>query len=78
MDWLESHDAIISYTMKRLSLIDYLGQSRVIVGRKQGVSLRFNSSLQLHKSMHKGCKLYTILVLNEKGDMEGLENLHVV
>jgi hypothetical protein len=62
MDWLESHDAILNCKTKWLSLTDDLGQSRVIVGRNQGVSLRFISSLQLHKSMHKGCKLYAILV----------------
>jgi hypothetical protein len=78
MDWLESHDAILNCKMKWLSLTDDEGQRRVIVGRNQGVSLRFISSLQLQKSMHKGCKLYAILALNEKGEAEGLENLLVV
>jgi hypothetical protein len=64
MYWLESHDAILNFNMEQLSLIDDLGQNRVIVGRNQGVSLGFISSLQLHKSMHKGCKLYVILALN--------------
>jgi hypothetical protein len=50
----------------------------VIVGQNQGVSLSFISSFQLRKSMHKGCKLYVILALNEKGVAEGLENLPVV
>jgi hypothetical protein len=49
----------------------------VIVGRNQGVSLRFVSSLQLQKSVRKGCKLYAILALNEKGVPEGLEHLPV-
>jgi hypothetical protein len=40
--------------------------------------LRFISSLQLWKSMHKGCNIYVILALNEKGIEEGLENLPVV
>jgi hypothetical protein len=44
----------------------------------QGVSLRFISSLQLQKSMCKGCKIYAILALNEKGVAEGLEHLPVV
>jgi hypothetical protein len=66
MDWLESHDAILNCKKKRLSLIDDLEETRVILRRNQGVSLRFNSSLQLQKSMHKGCKLYAILALNEK------------
>jgi hypothetical protein len=78
MDWLESHDAILNCKTKWLSLTDDLGQSRVIVGRNQGVSLRFISSLQLQKSMHKGCRLYEILALNEKGEAEGLENLPIV
>jgi hypothetical protein len=42
------------------------------------VSLRFISSLQLHKSMLKGCKLYAILALNERGVEERLQNLPVV
>jgi hypothetical protein len=53
MDWLESHDAILNCKTKQLSLTDDLGQSRVIVGRNQGVSLRFISSLQLQKSMQR-------------------------
>jgi hypothetical protein len=67
MDWLESHEAILNCKTKRLILVDDEGQRRVIVGRNQGVSLRFISSLQLRKSMRKGCKLYAILALNEKG-----------
>jgi hypothetical protein len=78
MDWLETHEAILNCKTKRLSLVDDEGQRRVIVGRNQGVSLRFVSSLQLRKSMRKGCKLYAILALNEKGVAEGLEHLPVV
>jgi hypothetical protein len=78
MDWLELHEAILNCKMKWLSLVDDEGQRRMIVGQNQGVSLRFISSLQLWKSMHKGCKLYVILVLNEKGVVEGLEHLQVV
>jgi len=50
----------------------------MIVGRNQGVSLRFICSLSLQKIMHKGCNLYAILVLNEKDVVEGLQNLPVV
>jgi hypothetical protein len=53
MDWLESHDVILNCKTRRLSLTDDEGQRRVIIGRNQGVSLRFISSLQLQKSMHK-------------------------
>jgi hypothetical protein len=78
MDWLETHEAILNCKTKRLSLVDDEGHRRAIVGRNQGVSLRFVSSLQLQKSMRKGCKLYAILALNEKGVAEGLEHLPVV
>jgi len=78
MDWLETHNMILNYKMKWLSLIDDLGQNRVIVGRNQGVVLIFVSSLQLHKSMRKVCKLYAIFELNKNGDMEGLENPPIV
>jgi hypothetical protein len=54
MDWLESHEEILKCKTKWLSLVDDKGQRCVIVGRNQGVSLRFISSLQLRKSMHKG------------------------
>jgi hypothetical protein len=66
MDWLESHEAILNCKTKRLSLDDDEGQRRVIVRRNQGVSLRFVSSLQLQKSMRKGCKLYAILALTKR------------
>jgi hypothetical protein len=59
-------------------LTDDLGQRRAIVGINQGVSIRFISSLQWQKRMHKGCILYAILVLNKKGEAEGLENLPIV
>jgi hypothetical protein len=61
-----------------LTLVDDEGQRHVIVGRNQGVSLRFISSLHLWKRMRKGCKIYVILVLNEKGVLEGLEYLPMV
>jgi hypothetical protein len=69
---------ILNCKTKWLSLVDDEGYIWVIVGWNQGVSLRFISSLKLRKSMHKGCKLYVILVLNEKGVAEGLEHLLVL
>jgi hypothetical protein len=42
------------------------------------VYFRFISSLQMKKSFCKGCKIYTILALYEKGKAKGLENLLVV
>jgi hypothetical protein len=78
MDWLETHEAILNCKTKWLNLVVEEGQRHVIVGRNQAISLWFISSLQLQKSMRKGCKLYAILVLNEKGVAEGLEHLPVV
>jgi hypothetical protein len=78
MDWLESHEVILKCNMKWLRLVDDKGQRHVIVGWNQEVSLRFISSLQLRKSMCKGCNLYAILALNEKGVAEGLKQLPVV
>jgi hypothetical protein len=78
MDWLESHEVILNCNMKPLSLVDDEVHRCVIVGQNQGVSLRFISSLQLWKSMRKGCNIYVILTLNEKGVADGLEHLPVV
>jgi hypothetical protein len=61
-----------------LIIVDDEGKRLVIVGWNQGLSVRFISSLQLWKSMHKGCNIYVILALNEKGVVEGLEHLPVV
>jgi hypothetical protein len=72
MDWLESHHVILKFKMKRLILTDDKGKRRVIVGGNQELSLRFISSLQLQKSMCKGCKIYGILVLDDKGMAKGL------
>ena len=47
MDWLESHEATLNCKTKRLSLVDDEGRRCMIVGRNQGVSLRFISSFQL-------------------------------
>jgi hypothetical protein len=69
---------ILNGKMKWLIWIDDERQRHVIVGRIQGVSLRFISSLQLWKSMRNGCKLYVILALNGKGMTKGLEKLLVV
>jgi hypothetical protein len=45
MNWLESHEAILTYKTKQLSLVDDEGKRRMIVGWNQGFSLRFVSSL---------------------------------
>jgi hypothetical protein len=47
MDWLKLHEAILNYKMKQFSLVDDEGHRRVIVGRNQGVSLRFITPLQI-------------------------------
>jgi hypothetical protein len=59
-------------------LVDDEGHRHVIVGKNQGVSLTFISSLYLGNNMRNGCKLYAILELNKKGVVEGLENLPIV
>jgi hypothetical protein len=51
MDWLESHEVILNYNTKQLSLVDDEGQRCVIVGRNQRFFLRFISSLKLRKIM---------------------------
>jgi hypothetical protein len=66
MDWLESHDVIHNCKTKKLSFVDDEGQRRVIVVWNQGVSLGFIHSLQLQKSMHKGCNIYVILALTRR------------
>jgi hypothetical protein len=78
MDWLESHEAILNCKTKLLSLVNDEGQRCVIIGHNQAVSLRFISSLQVWKSIRKGCKIYAILALNDKGLTKGLEHLSVV
>jgi hypothetical protein len=77
MDYLKSHDVILDCKTKHMSLVNDEGQRHMIVGQNHGVYLRSISFFQLQNSMHKGCKLYAILVLIEKRVAEGLQHIHV-
>jgi hypothetical protein len=78
MDWLETHEEIFNYKNKELLFVDDLGQKRTLVGMNQGVSLRFIASLQLKKSMRKGCTLYAVLSMNDKEDTLKIKSYLVV
>ena len=78
MDWLESHEVILNYKRKWFRLVDDEGNRCVIVGKNWVVSISFISSLQLWKSMCKGCKIYVILALNDKEVVKALENLPIM
>ena len=68
MDWLETHSAMLDCKEKKLIFIDDFGHKRILIGTRRGVSLRFISTLQLKKSMRKGCELYVVVVMNNKKD----------
>ena len=68
MDWLETHSVVLDWKEKNILFIDDFRHKRILIGTKRGVSLRFISALQLKKSMHKGCKLYALVVMNNKKD----------
>jgi len=72
MDWLEAHWAVLDCRGKILHFLNDEGQSMVLHGNKRPVSLRFISSVQLKRSLRKGCQMFAVTSLNE-GDDSSLE-----
>jgi hypothetical protein len=56
-----------STVKKQLSLIDDEGQRQSDCRKKPGSFPKVHLFPTTAKSMHKGCKIYAILVLNENG-----------
>jgi hypothetical protein len=66
------------HAMKKIYFIDDVGHKIILVGMNRGVSLRFISTLQLKKSMRKGCKLYVVTTMNKKEDTMSIEQYPVL
>eukprot|EP00253_Pinus_taeda_P025071 PITA_25071 len=73
MDWLERHEVLLDYKDKILHFTDDDGQRKSLRGKNLWVSLRFISSMQLVKYRRKGCQMFSVVALNDKGDSENLD-----
>lgn len=73
MDWLERHEALLDCKDKILHFTDDDDQIKSLRGKNQWVSLRFIASIQIMKYRLKGCQMFLVLALNDKGDSENLD-----
>lgn len=64
MDWLESHRSINNCLNKTFTCIDDEGRDRTIKGIPMPIIVRKISSLQLKKCASKGCKLFSIQMID--------------
>jgi hypothetical protein len=69
MDWLENHGVVLDCKNKKIYFIDDSRHKITLMNKNRRVTLRFISTLQLNRSMRKGCKLYVVISMNEKDSM---------
>lgn len=60
MDWLESHGATIDCRQKIIKCRDDRGKNLEIRGIQHPISLRMISSMQMKRSLRKGCQVFTV------------------
>jgi hypothetical protein len=72
MDWLAAHKEKLNCYEKTLECEDEEGNTRILQGIQNPVSVRQISALQLKKYSRRGCPLYAIQILNstESGEMK--------
>eukprot|EP00253_Pinus_taeda_P033352 PITA_33352 len=58
---------------KILHFTDEDYQRKSLRGKNRGVSLRFISSMKLMKFRRKGCQMFSVVALNDKGDSKHLD-----
>ena len=66
MDWLEKHNVVLNCFEKKFACLDDKGETVTIKGIPRKVFVRQNSSLQMKKSVRKGCKVFVVHVMNDE------------
>ena len=70
MDCLEKHKVVLNYYDKTFSCIDEVGNAITIKGIPRKVSIHEISSLQMKKSVRKGCKMFFVHILDNSHETE--------
>jgi len=75
MDWFEKHHVILNYYNKEFTCLDEEGKQRKIQGIPRPISIKEVSSMQLKKSLRKGCHIYVMHIEEEtKYKIPSIEN----
>jgi len=79
MDWLEKHRVVLNYFEKTFTCLNEEGEIVLVNGIPRKISVRHTSTLQMKRSVRKGCKVFAIHIMNEenksKEDKVTLENI---
>ena len=66
MDWLEEHKVFLNYFYKTFTCIDNNGNSIKVKGIPRKVTTREIFALKMKRSVRKGCKEFTVYIMNDK------------
>ena len=66
MDWLEENKVLLNCFDKTFTCIDRNGNNIKVKGIPRKVTIREISSLQMKRSVRKGCKVFTFYIMNDK------------
>ena len=80
MEWLEKHRVLLDCYDKTFSCIDDKGNKVTVKGIARKVMIREISTLQMKRSVRKGCKVFVVHLLdpNEKFEKTEIENIPVI
>ena len=65
MDWIKEHKVLLNYFDKTFTCIDDNGNNIKVKGIPRKVTIREISTLKMKISIRKGCKEFTIYIMND-------------
>ena len=68
MDWLEQHRVVLNCFDKTFSCINNDGELINVKEIPRKIAIRHISALQLKRAVRKGCKYFSIIVINEENN----------
>ena len=78
MDWLEKHKVILIFFCKTFTCLDKTGNTIKIKGIHRKVTIREIYSLQMKRSVCKGCKVFDVYVMDDKYNENKLKILYIL
>ena len=76
--WLEKHRVILNFYDKTLSCLDDKGNTIVIKGIPTKVTIREISTLQMKRSIRKGCKVFAVYIMDDKDNKLNVEDIPIL
>ena len=66
MDWLERNQVVLNCFQKTFTCLNNKGERITVKGIPRKVSVRQISALQMKKVVRKGCKVFSLHIINTK------------